>query len=84
MGAAVRLRQDFGADDLRRFAARAKDAAFKRLPLVPFTLHQGAVSGQHIEQSVRNAFARKVLFRFPISANPPGTTASPRPRPAGN
>jgi transposase len=30
MGAAVRLRQDFGADDLRRFAARAKDAAQAR------------------------------------------------------
>lgn len=30
MGAAVELRQDFGADDLRRFAARAKDASQAR------------------------------------------------------
>ena len=30
MGAAVGLRQDFGADELRRFAARAKDAAQAR------------------------------------------------------
>jgi putative transposase len=30
MGTAVELRQDFGADDLRRFAARAKDASQAR------------------------------------------------------
>lgn len=30
MGAAVELRQDFGAGDLRRFAARAKDASQAR------------------------------------------------------
>src|SRR5664280_1862906 len=30
MGAAVELRQDLGADDLRRFAARAKDASQAR------------------------------------------------------
>jgi transposase len=30
MGAAVELRQDFGADDLRRFAARAKDVSQAR------------------------------------------------------
>jgi len=27
MGGAVKLRQDFGADELRRFAAKAKDVA---------------------------------------------------------
>jgi transposase len=30
MGTAVELRQDFGADDLRRYAARAKDASQAR------------------------------------------------------
>jgi transposase len=30
MGGAIRLRDDFGADDLRRWAARAKDAAQAR------------------------------------------------------
>jgi hypothetical protein len=30
MGGAVRLRQDFGADELRRLAAKAKDGAQAR------------------------------------------------------
>ena len=30
MGGAVRLRQDIGADELRRFAAKAKDGAQAR------------------------------------------------------
>src|ERR1700682_1926406 len=41
MGVAVRLRQDFGADDLRRFAARAKDGAQARRLLALAAVHDG-------------------------------------------
>ncbi len=41
MGGAVRLRQDFGADELRRFAARAKDGAQARRLLALAAVHDG-------------------------------------------
>src|SRR5450755_997989 len=41
MGGAVRLRQDFGADELRRFAAKAKDGAQARRLLALAAVHDG-------------------------------------------
>src|ERR1700704_4707562 len=41
MGGAVRLRQDFGADGLRRFAAKAKDGAQARRLLALAAVHDG-------------------------------------------
>ena len=41
MGGAVRLRQDFGADELRRFAAKAKDGAQTRRLLALAAVHDG-------------------------------------------
>lgn len=41
MGAAVGLRRDFGADDLRRLAARAKDADQARRLLALAAVHDG-------------------------------------------
>jgi transposase len=41
MGGAVKLRQDFGADELRRLAARAKDAAQARRLLALAAVHDG-------------------------------------------
>ena len=41
MGGAVRLRQDFGADELRRFAARAKNGAQARRLLALAAVHDG-------------------------------------------
>src|SRR5260370_9040491 len=41
MGGAIRLRQDFGADKLRRFAAKAKDGAQARRLLALAAVHDG-------------------------------------------
>jgi transposase len=41
MGGAVRLRQDFGADELRRFAVKAKDGAQARRLLALAAVHDG-------------------------------------------
>src|ERR1700693_542453 len=41
MGGAVGLRQDFGADELRRFAAKAKDVAQARRLLALAAVHDG-------------------------------------------
>src|ERR1700692_4688945 len=41
MGGAVGLRQDFGADELRRFAAKAKDGAQARRLLALAAVHDG-------------------------------------------
>src|SRR5882757_11520287 len=41
MGGAVKLRQDFGADELRRFAAKAKDVAQARRLLALAAVHDG-------------------------------------------
>src|SRR5258708_29363972 len=41
MGGAVRLRQDFGADELRRFAAKARDGAQARRLLALAAVHDG-------------------------------------------
>jgi transposase len=41
MGGAIRLRQDFGADELRRFAAKAKDGAQARRLLALAAVHDG-------------------------------------------
>src|SRR4030088_1755834 len=41
MGGAVKLRQDFGADERRRFAAKAKDGAQARRLLALAAVHDG-------------------------------------------
>src|ERR1700726_1134468 len=41
MGGAVRLRQDFGAEELRRFAVKAKDGAQARRLLALAAVHDG-------------------------------------------
>src|SRR6478752_6132122 len=41
MGGAIRLRQDFGADELRRFAAKAKDGAQARRLLALAAVQDG-------------------------------------------
>jgi hypothetical protein len=41
MGGAVRLRQDFGADELRRSAVKAKDGAQARRLLAMAAVHDG-------------------------------------------
>ena len=41
MGGAIKLRQDFGADELRRFAAKAKDGAQARRLLALAAVHDG-------------------------------------------
>jgi transposase len=41
MGGAIGLRQDFGADELRRLAAKAKDGAQARRLLALAAVHDG-------------------------------------------
>jgi transposase-like protein len=89
MGGAVRLRQDFGADELRRFAAKAKDGAQARRLLALAAVHDGmnrseaARIGGMDRQTLRdwvhrfNQYGPEGLIE---SSRPGGRRSSPRSR----
>ncbi len=78
MGAAVALRQDYGAEDLRRFAGKVKDARQARRLLALAAIYDGIGHENPIAHQASSVRSSLGFYTFPKTSEAVGVDTFPR------